>query len=211
MQELFKMKHSELEVGDAVFPARSRKNDLDIKKGEKPWGIVVGKPRSNIYTVMWNHGRSYSNHMRVTLVKKNDLESHPRFTRWCNGQICANSSTNVWYSDRISMRDDFSTPMQRRPGRYDEVETGLSIEKFFKEISKIDNNADRFRGFPTELSMVRDWYKEEYEWKVDIFDQLRIRKHESPALPKEIDPFNPFKEQRSKLDQFLSEHSRRRR
>ena len=32
-----------------------------------------------------------------------------------------------------------------------------------------------------------------------------------PSGSKEIDPFNPFKEQKAKLDEFLSEHSGRRR
>lgn len=201
------MKHTNLEIGDAVYPAGRRKDDSGIRKGGKPWGIVVGiSAKRHIYTVMWNHGRSYSKHMRQTLVKKDDLESYPRFSRWYDGKVCRNTTTNAWYSNRISIRDDFSTPMQRRPGIYDEVPLGLPVEDFFGKI----NNIDR-------LEMMRDSSARKAlahrTVKLSTCVSAVLEKYfPRPEPKKERKDFsNPFKEHRAQLDSFLSKHSRRRR
>ena len=202
------MIHTSLDIGDAVYPSGRRKHDSDIRKGGKPWGVVIGKPRSNIYTVMWSHGRSHSNHMRQTLVKKGDLESYPRFSRWYDGTVCHNSVTNAWYSNRIRMSDDFSTPMQRKPRLYDEVSMGLSVEDFFKKVDKIDREKLPFtvfedyftRPMKSEHARFNDWWS---TWC------NRPKSYRKPKL--KVDVFNPFKEHRTQLDSFLSKHSRRRR
>ena len=209
------MKHTSLEVGDAVYPAGRRRDDSDIRKGGKPWGIVVGVGaniykgrhpykyyKRDTYTVMWNHGRSHSKHMRHTLVKKEDLESYPRFSRWYDGTVCRNTVTNAWYSNRINIRDDFSTPMQRRPGIYDEVELGLSMKDFFVKI----DNIDQWRtNFIRPLTSLR---KQPSQALVSLIGEEFPR----PEPMKEWRDFsNPFKEHRAQLDSFLSKHSRRKR
>ena len=201
------MKHTSLEIGDAVYPSGRRKHDSDIRKGGKPWGIVLGiSAKRHIYTVMWNHGRSYSKHMRQTLVKKEDLESYPRFSRWCDGKVCRNTMTNAWYSNGISIRDDFSTPMQRRPGTYDEVELGLPIKEFFGKINNIDR-LEMMRSFRLRLTLAH----RKPPWSPPLVSTI-FEEFPRPEPMKEWKDFsNPFKEHRAQLDSFLSKHSRRRR
>ena len=200
------MKHTNLEIGDAVYPSGRRRDDSDIRKGGKPWGIVVGiSAKRHIYTVMWNHGRSYSKHMRQTLVKKEDLESYPRFSRWYDGKVCHNTMTNAWYSNRISIRDDFSTPMQRRSGTYDEVELGLPVEDFFRKIDHID--FERMRSHWPRPTPAHRMVKLSTAIGAVLKDYFP-----RPEPKKEWKDFsNPFKEHRAQLDSFLSKHSRRKR